>query len=200
MNNSIKASVILPNLMLIIIINLFLGCKQKANKFDQNQIDPLQKIANEYWESGSRKDLAGDYQGAIQEYTRAIEYAPESSSFYTDRGAAKSSMEDYIGAINDYTKAIQLDNEKNQTAYRAYRNRGIAKFFLQDYRGAISDINMVIVEKPESYQNESEMWLYYYRGLSKIGLGDKDNGCLDLSKAGELGLAKAYTAIKIYCQ
>jgi len=40
---------------------------------------------------------------------------------------------------------------------------------------------------------------YYHRGLAKILLGQKDNGCLDLSKAGELGSAKAYEAIKNFC-
>jgi len=30
-------------------------------------------------------------------------------------------------------------------------------------------------------------------------LGQKDSGCLDLSKAGELGYFKAYETIKKYC-
>ena len=40
---------------------------------------------------------------------------------------------------------------------------------------------------------------YYNRGLAKIQLGQKDSGCLDLSKAGELGYVEAYEAIKQYC-
>jgi len=36
-------------------------------------------------------------------------------------------------------------------------------------------------------------------GLSKILLGQKDSGCLDLSKAGELGYAEAHETIKKYC-
>jgi len=35
-------------------------------------------------------------------------------------------------------------------------------------------------------------------GLSKILLGQKDDGCLDLSKAGELGLY-SYDVIKEFC-
>ena len=34
------------------------------------------------------------------------------------------------------------------------------------------------------------------RGLLRINFGDFTNGCLDLSKAGELGDLKAYEAIK----
>jgi hypothetical protein len=40
---------------------------------------------------------------------------------------------------------------------------------------------------------------YYYRGHCKILLGEKDFGCLDLSKAGELGDSAAYDAIKDFC-
>ncbi len=40
---------------------------------------------------------------------------------------------------------------------------------------------------------------YYGRGVAKLGLGWKESGCLDLSKAGELGYSKAYEAIRKYC-
>jgi hypothetical protein len=40
---------------------------------------------------------------------------------------------------------------------------------------------------------------YYNRGLTKIYLNDTQGGALDLSKAGELGLAEAYSIIKRYC-
>jgi tetratricopeptide (TPR) repeat protein len=75
-----------------------------------------------------------------------------------------------------------------------YNNRGSAKYELQDYMGAISDYNKAIETNPESAR------AYFNRGLSKIKMGKKDRGCLDLNKASELGLAKAYDAIKEYCQ
>jgi len=37
------------------------------------------------------------------------------------------------------------------------------------------------------------------KGLAKISLGQKDKGCLDLSKAGELALDYAYDAIEKHC-
>ena len=41
---------------------------------------------------------------------------------------------------------------------------------------------------------------YNNRGIAKYILGDKDGGCLDWSKAGELGYEDAYDTIKEYCQ
>ncbi len=41
---------------------------------------------------------------------------------------------------------------------------------------------------------------YFNRGLVLIYLKDKEKGCIDLSRAGELGIAEAYGVIKKYCE
>ena len=41
---------------------------------------------------------------------------------------------------------------------------------------------------------------YYNRGLVLIYLKDKEKGCIDLSRAGELGVSEAYSVIKKYCE
>ena len=40
---------------------------------------------------------------------------------------------------------------------------------------------------------------YFNRGLVLIYLKDKEKGCIDLSRAGELGVADAYSVISKYC-
>ena len=40
---------------------------------------------------------------------------------------------------------------------------------------------------------------YFNRGLVQIYLKDKDKGCIDLSRAGELGVEDAYGVISKYC-
>ena len=75
----------------------------------------------------------------------------------------------------------------------AYSYRGDAKSNLQDYRGAIQDLNKAIELNPNNAK------AYNLRGYAKLLLGQKDNGCLDFSKAGELGYAEAYETIKEYC-
>lgn len=70
----------------------------------------------------------------------------------------------------------------------------MAKSRLEDYRGAIVDVNKGINIDPEN------AYFYYLRGFSKVKLGEKDSGCLDLSKAGEMGYGDAYDYIKNLCQ
>jgi len=94
-----------------------------------------------------------------------------------------------LGAIQDFSKAIELS--PNYTD--AYISRGNAKADFKDYRGAIQDYTKAIELNPNIAN------AYYHRGLAKILSGQKDDGCLDLSKAGELGHAEAYEAIKENC-
>ena len=65
---------------------------------------------------------------------------------------------------------------------------------LGDNRGAIEDNNKAIELNPDY------ALAYLNRGAAKYNLGDKNGGCLDFSKAGELGYEDAYDLIKKYCQ
>jgi len=71
---------------------------------------------------------------------------------------------------------------------------GAVKLSLRDNRGALQDINKAI----ELNLNDAN--IYSLRGIAKIALGQKESGCLDLSKAGEMGYMKVYDLIKQYCQ
>lgn len=70
----------------------------------------------------------------------------------------------------------------------------MAKQRLKDYRGAIADYDKAIEINPK-YADA-----YYNRGYAKIDLGQREGGCWDFSKAGELGDTQAYDAIKKYLQ
>ena len=107
-----------------------------------------------------------------------------------NRGYAKVQLEDYRGAMEDFSNAIELDSKDTL----AYNNRGFTKYKLEDFYGAVKDYNKAI-ELNASYAKA-----YFYRGLVKIILNQKDIGCLDLSKAGELGFENAYEMIKKLCK
>lgn len=155
---------------------------------------------------------------------------PNSGDVYFIRAVSKSNIEDYYGSISDYNyiienyntinyksnnlatlynnkaynliklnnlkdakplidKAIQLDKSK----WYIWDTKGELAYKLGNYSECITSMSEVIKLNP----TENSL---YYRGLAYIKKGQKDKGCIDLSKAGELGNKNAYTEIKTYCK
>src|SRR6187551_1531791 len=151
------------------------------------EVDP--NYAPAFYLRGNIKDNFDDRHGAMKDYNTAIEKNQKFSDAFFARGNVKMKLQDYYGAISDYTAAITI----NENYIEAYFNRGKAKQYLQAYEDAINDCSKIIQINP------SNVDAYYMRGLLRINFGDLKNGCLDLSKAGELGDHKAYEMIKEKC-
>lgn len=126
---------------------------------------------------------------AIADCNKALAIEPKNIMGLEIRATAKERLEDYRGAILDYDRAILLD-PKNSILYSS---RGVCKRYIKDYKGALSDFNSAILIDPDNPD------FYFFRGDAKIKLGQKNSGCLDLSKAGELGVSSAYELIKENC-
>ena len=90
--------------------------------------------------------------------------------------------------LMDLSAAIRLSP---RCAYLYYNRAGV---YIQrkDYARAIDDYTQAIALDPRLAE------AYYNRGLARIDSGKTDDGIADLSKAGELGLYKAYSLIKRY--
>ena len=84
-------------------------------------------------------------------------------------------------------------SQSNQNLANDYFDSGYVKYSQSDYMGALADYSKAI-ELDSNYA-----WAYFNRGVTKLNLGLLDGGCLDLSKAGELGIMEAYDVIKEYC-
>ena len=150
-------------------------------------VDP--NYAAAFFLRGNIKDNFGDQHGAMKDYNLAIEKNPKFADAFFARGNVKMKLQDYYGAIADFTSCISF-NENN---VEAYFNRGKAKQYLLAYEDAINDCSKIIQINPKNHD------AYYMRGILRIEFGDMKNGCLDLSKAGELGDLKAYETIKEKC-
>ncbi len=151
------------------------------------EIDP--KYAQAYLVRGNIKSEFEDFHGAMKDYNHALDFNPKMADAYFERGNAKMKLQDYYGAIADFSSTITL----NENHIEAYFRRGKAKQFLQAYEDAINDCSKIISINPKNV----DAW--YMRGLLRIEFGNVKEGCLDLSKAGELGDVKAYETIKEKC-
>ncbi|TLU87425.1 MAG: tetratricopeptide repeat protein [Chlorobium sp.] len=133
--------------------------------------------AKSFLSSGEVKFGKGDNQGAMADYTKAIELDPKLSEAYNSRAALKYSAGDKPGAITDYTKAIELNSQFTD----AYNNRGNAKAGMGDVQGAIADYTRAIELDPAFVP------AYMNRAAIKLDLGDKPGVIADLSSAAKLG-------------
>lgn len=71
--------------------------------------DPRQSAA-EYFQKAYERQMAGDFQQAIELYTRSIEAFPTAEA-YTFRGWTYSFLGDYDRAISECLEAIKVDPE-----------------------------------------------------------------------------------------
>jgi tetratricopeptide (TPR) repeat protein len=135
--------------------------------------------------SGIAKTEKGDLDGAIADFSEAIQLKPEFAAYY-DRGRAKYSKGDYDGAIADFSEAIQLKPD-----YDAYCDRGFAKDRKGDHDGAIADFSEAIQLKPDYAE------VYSYRGAAKESKSDRDGAIADYGKAIQLkpDFAAAYNGL-----
>ncbi len=76
----------------------------------------------------------------------------------------------------------------------AYRHRALVKEKINDFHGAAEDYTKLIE------LNFEVEYAYFDRGLAKMKIGQTDSGCLDLSKAAELGNSYAIERIQQYCK
>jgi len=141
------------------------------------------QTAEQYFEMGNEKQDNFDYNGALADYTKAIEINPNYSRAYVNRGDIKvlAGFEDYYGAIADYTKAIEILKDRLTTRLDyIYASRAYAKRSLGDNKGAIADYTKAIEINP------NDKYSYNAMGLSKFALEDYYGAIADYTKAMEI--------------
>jgi PGF-CTERM protein len=124
-----------------------------------------------------------EYDSAIADYNKAIEFDPNEGNAYNNRGNTYQDLQQYDSAIEDYNRAIELD--PNDAG--AYNNRGNIYHDLQQYKKAIEDYNKAIERNPNLVQG------YYNRGNSYYNLEQYERAIEDYNKAIELNPHDAET-------
>lgn len=140
------------------------------------------------------KRFLKDAVGAISDYTKVLNLNSDDEIAhycYKMRGNMKMEKEDYRGAILDFSKII----EKNKNDCEANYFRGLSYGSIENYSDAILDLNQAI----RFCEDEKKARAYLFLGICWNALGDKETGCLNFSKAGELGIEEAYKKITEYC-
>ncbi len=96
---------------------------------------------------------------------------------------------DYSGVLDDYGELLELRPDLAV----AWMNRGFVKVYNRSYAGAIYDFSRAVGLIPDY----AACW--YNLGITQVKTTNGEEGCLNLSKAGELGLERAYRSISLFC-
>jgi tetratricopeptide (TPR) repeat protein len=146
-----------------------------------------------------------------------------SAFYHLNRGALRAEMIEFLSTIENNVQVLSMDDTG---AARARVKDQVARQY--DYSEAIEDMKaaaQIMPDLPYVYFNLGNLYClsaehlasienytkaieiypymgdaYFNRGLVLIYLKDKEKGCIDLSRAGELGVADAYGVIKKYCE
>ena len=170
------------------------------------------------------------YSAALNNFDQAVEAAEDGryqdyykAFYHLNRGVLRAEMIDFISSIENNVQTLTLDD---QGTTRARVRDRVTKTY--DYSEAIADMKAAasivpdlpyiyynlgnlytlsseLVSAIDSYSRAIELYpfmgdAYYNRGLVLIYLKDKEKGCIDLSRSGELGVADAYGVISKYCE
>ena len=182
------------------------------------------RVRTRFFLRGLSKLKVNQFSGAVIDFTKAISLSPTNQNGYWSKGSRLEKLDDI------YFLSCNEGLSKEYKYYDAYYFRGFAKYYMEDYYGAIDDMNLFLTfEKTNSNpicyyivgisnnklgkNNEALIYLskvieldpenadaLLARGKVNIKLGNKENGCKDLSKAGQLGKEEAYELIKKSCQ
>lgn len=100
-----------------------------------------------YYRSGIEKYNSAQYQGAIEDFSKAVSIRGNFHQAFCNRGLTKLKIEDNYGADLDFSRAIEI----HPKYAKAYLNRGVAKKKLGDPEGAKQDFIKAVKIDPKLY-------------------------------------------------
>ena len=187
--------------------------------------DELKAAETASWDGALRtRRLAGAHQ-AVHQCRRDLHVGHRARIranpfLYLNRSTTRAEMIDFISSIDNSYQRITIDSDP------ANRLQTTAVKRTYSYDEAVADLNKAIKLFPDlaySYYNRANLRAlsgslpeafedytkaielnpnfaeaYYNRGIVQIFMKDTRKGCLDISKAGELGIVEAYEVLKRY--
>lgn len=159
-----------------------------------------QNHANGYYLRSLVKIDMGDLFGAISDYDHIINNnlgtkltTTNLATVYNNKAYALVQLNMLDEALPVVNKALELDENKGYI----WGTRGEIYYNKKQYDLSITDFDKFISLQSTGIAAGNA---YYYRGLCKLQLDNKIDGCMDLSKSNELGYPKALEAINMFCK
>lgn len=163
------------------------------------------------------------YNQAVQEYEKSLKCDPDNQIIALNLAVEKIEMAKFIEQFNNDLGSISLQmgsttnikGDQNKSTVYSYNevlnqlisieqklpdlaiipyNIGNTYILIENLDKAIEEYSNALKIAP----NFAEAW--FNRGMIYLIKGDKQKGCLDISKSGELGINQSYSIIQKFCK
>ena len=203
---------------------------QELSVVEQKAWESSHPSSEEYFLRALYEYAGKQYNSALGYYGLALDQPLTSglddlyrAFYHMNRGVLRAEMIEFIASIESNVQVLSMDDAGNTRA--RVKDQVVRRY---DYADAVTDLKAAIeivpdipylyfnlgnlyclsaehVSSIENYNKAIELYpymgdAYFNRGLVLIYLKDKEKGCIDLSRAGELGVQDAYGVIKKYCE
>ncbi len=139
----------------------------------------------EFWlNQGNQLYMAGDFEGAIASYDRALQYKPDFHEAWYNRGIFLRSLERFEDAIASYDRALQYKPDFHE----AWLNRGFALNTLGRFEEAITSYDRALQYEPDFH----EAWLNRGFVLNTLGRFEEAIASYDRALQSKLDFWKAW--------
>ncbi|MBN8559596.1 MAG: tetratricopeptide repeat protein [Leptolyngbya sp. UWPOB_LEPTO1] len=147
-----------------------------GRRLEQECRSQAPKEASAWFERGNECYVAGDFEGAIASYDKALEIKPDFDIAWVGRGAALHNLGQDEDAITSYDKALEIKPDD----HNAWVNRGLSLANLGQDEDAIANYDKALEINPDDHN----AWVN--RGLSLANLGRDEDEIANYDKALEI--------------
>ncbi|MEM6697554.1 MAG: tetratricopeptide repeat protein [Bacteroidota bacterium] len=162
-----------------------------ALEYVEESIALAPNIYKAYFQRAKVLKLLGQYDDAMKDYELFNQNnLGEGLMIRLNQAITQKLSGDAAGAVQEFNDLIEESAEENPTLYKL---RGNANMLLGEYQYAINDYNRAIL------LNENFAEAYFNRGLARIMLYNRPDGCLDLERGVELGYEEGEERRQLFC-
>ncbi len=149
---------------------------QRGTTEEHNSNPAVMEFVESWFNLGLKQASAGDFQGAIDSWNKALKLNPNLAEIWHNLGSALGRLEQYPEAIESFNHALEIDPQ----SYQAWNDSAHAFYQMQQWEQAIDSWNKAIALDPGNYQ------FWYHRACALEQLQRFDEAIASYEKTLEI--------------
>jgi tetratricopeptide (TPR) repeat protein len=154
-----------PSVFVFLLVSFVLPVRAQEKVSPLNTPSPQPKTDKEYFAAGHSLERKKDYQGAAEDFEKAIAINPNDRRYYNNLGYCLDQLGRYDEAIAAFSQATALDSNDSY----AYRAIGVCYYEKKDFNSAIDFIRAAISLNPSDAVSHRWLGFIYYQTKNNTG-------------------------------